>query len=520
MIQRYSLRTKLLAGFSAVVLLMVGLGVYLITNIKSTDTSYSNMVTNNVVPVESAGRARTYMWRIKANLGMLIDEHDPSARAVLKKDIDDSKSGFKTEVDTIKSTQLPEEKPWLDDLDKNWAATLTAYDNVAALSDAGKTEQATGALHAADSTFLVARDALAKDFDFNTTQQNKINANNTKMTKRSVVLAYIVLGFASAMGLVLAWLIARHIGAAVRRSSENMDISAESLSAVAEQMSANAEETAAQTQVVAATIEEFTANMSSVAAAVEEMEVTVREIAENATSASQVAANAVSTVENTNQQVAALGESSNEIGKVIEVINSIAEQTNLLALNATIEAARAGEAGKGFAVVANEVKELAKETASATQEIKSRIENIQRDSESAVGAMGEIANIISTINTMQSTIAVAVEEQTATTGEISRNVSQAAEGSEEVSRSIAHVAAAATDTSKGAVATKEVAFTVTNEAASLKAVLEGVKTSQGSVYSVASDHVLRPRRDFTQAHDRSTPAPEDVARQSVEYIEQ
>ena len=152
--------------------------------------------------------------------------------------------------------------------------------------------------------------------------------------------------------------------------------------------------------------------------------------------------------------MAKLGASSAEIGKVIKVITSIAEQTNLLALNATIEAARAGEAGKGFAVVANEVKELAKETAAATEDIGQKIEAIQGDTQAAVGAIDEISTIIAQINDIQNTIASAVEEQTATTNEITRNVTEAATGANEIAASITGVAQAAHDTSSGAASTQ------------------------------------------------------------------
>ncbi len=168
----------------------------------------------------------------------------------------------------------------------------------------------------------------------------------------------------------------------------------------------------------------------------------------SANDAARVASQAVGIVETTNESVAKLGASSQEIGNVVKVITSIAEQTNLLALNATIEAARAGEAGKGFAVVANEVKELAQETARATEDIARRVEAIQADTGGAVEAIGEIATIIASINDYQLTIASAVEEQTATTNEMARNVAEASTGSGEIATNISGVAAAADTTTQ------------------------------------------------------------------------
>ena len=162
--------------------------------------------------------------------------------------------------------------------------------------------------------------------------------------------------------------------------------------------------------------------MSIVATSTEEMQASIREISKAANESAAVARNAVGAAESANATVQRLGESSVGIGKVIKVITSIAQQTNLLALNATIEAARAGEAGKGFAVVANEVKELAKGTARATEEIGQKIEAIQNDTRSAVAAIAQIRNIIKEINDISNNIAAAVEEQTVTTNEISRNV--------------------------------------------------------------------------------------------------
>jgi len=157
-----------------------------------------------------------------------------------------------------------------------------------------------------------------------------------------------------------------------------------------------------------------------------------------------------------------------EIGKVIKVITSIAQQTNLLALNATIEAARAGEAGKGFAVVANEVKELAKETAKATEEIGQKIEAIQSDTKGAVRAIGEISGIINQINDISNNIASAVEEQTVTTNEIGRNVGEAAKGTSEIAKNIGGVAVAAQNTTRGAADMQKAAQSLSGMAAQLQ----------------------------------------------------
>jgi methyl-accepting chemotaxis protein len=240
----------------------------------------------------------------------------------------------------------------------------------------------------------------------------------------------------------------------LRVSATTLASSAEELSATSTQMGASAEETAVQANAVSAAAEQVSANVNTVAASTEEMSASIREIAGNATEAAGVATRAVGTAHDATETVAKLGTSSAEIGEVIKVITEIAEQTNLLALNATIEAARAGEAGKGFAVVANEVKELAKATATATDEIGQRIVAIQGDARAAVVAIDEISDVIARISDIQNSIASAVEQQTATTNEITRHVTEAATGANEIAASITGVAQAAHDTSSGAASTQ------------------------------------------------------------------
>jgi methyl-accepting chemotaxis protein len=261
----------------------------------------------------------------------------------------------------------------------------------------------------------------------------------------------------------------------LRKSMSNISGTAQSLadasgnlSSVSQQMAGNAEETTAQANVVSAASEEISRNVQTVATGSEEMNSSIREISHNAQEAAKVAASAVTVAEKTNETVGKLGTSSAEIGEVVKVINSIAEQTNLLALNATIEAARAGEAGKGFAVVANEVKELANQTGKATEEISGKIQAIQSDTQGAVDAIAEISQVINQINDISNTIASAVEEQTATTAEIGRNVGEAAKGSSEINQNIAGVAQAADNTSQGVSQAQDAAQQLSQMAEDLK----------------------------------------------------
>jgi methyl-accepting chemotaxis protein len=244
--------------------------------------------------------------------------------------------------------------------------------------------------------------------------------------------------------------------------------SSEELSATSSQLSANAEHSAARAQTASATAEVVGSNVRVVADGAEELSASIREISSQATEATRVAAEASSKAAVAQAAMADLGASSAEVGEVVKVITSIAEQTSLLALNATIESARAGEAGKGFAVVANEVKDLARATADATEAVASKVAAIQADAQRAMAATTEINEVIDGVHAISASIASAVEQQTATTNEIHRSVTEAASGTSAIAHSAADVAEAAAETTGGAGNALEAARSLAGMASELE----------------------------------------------------
>ncbi|GAB96701.1 methyl-accepting chemotaxis protein [Kineosphaera limosa] len=245
----------------------------------------------------------------------------------------------------------------------------------------------------------------------------------------------------------------------------------EQLKDVSQQVGSGSEQAASRLGVASGSADSVTQRIQTVAAGTEEMTTSIREISRSANDAAGIAAQAVHVADSTNATVAKLGESSIEIGNVVKTITSIAEQTNLLALNATIEAARAGEAGKGFAVVANEVKDLAQETSKATEDIGRRVEAIQLDTEAAVAAISEISAIISQINDSQATIASAVEEQTATTNEMGRNVGEATKVARLITGELSSASSAAGNSTGAAATTEQAATELAARAADLRSLV-------------------------------------------------
>ena len=262
----------------------------------------------------------------------------------------------------------------------------------------------------------------------------------------------------------------------IKEGTETLASSSTELASIAEQMSQSTQQTSGKSDAVSKASEEMSSNMRSVAsaaeqsstnismmaAATEEMTATINEIAQNTEQARSISGKAVSRSKETTRRIEDLGIAARQISKVTETITEISEQTNLLALNATIEAARAGEAGKGFAVVANEIKELAKQTADATQEVKTRIDTIQNSTDGTVADIEQIASIISEMNDMVTTIASAIEEQSAATSEINTNVSQASQGIQEVTENVAQSAGVTEEIARDITEVDQAAIEMTN----------------------------------------------------------
>lgn len=260
----------------------------------------------------------------------------------------------------------------------------------------------------------------------------------------------------------------------ISEASRHLSAAAAELNATATQMTGNATKSTKEAHQVAGASEEVARGVQTVATNTEEMSASINEIARNANEASAAANSTVRQSESTNNTINKLGQSSLEIGNVIKVISSIAQQTNLLALNATIEAARAGDAGRGFAVVANEVKELAKQTAQATEDITNKIGTIQRDTSTAVDAIGNITESIRRLNGIASAIAASVEEQQATTNEVARVVQESSRGVQSISDSVKIVSTASNETQIGATQVLDAARSLGQLAEKLEALVKQI----------------------------------------------
>jgi methyl-accepting chemotaxis protein len=492
-------RTKILAAVLIVAAIGAMIGLFAVSRMSQLNVKTGEVYKYNL-ELSATGQLRNAFNRTRINSLDRILARDDAARAKGADALHTSEAEAAAAVTAYQSFDVePGRAQELAAFDQAWRKYVSLVENkIVPLSDRGdlaaiakiRSEQVTPLLNSMRGNL----DALA-EMTVVKSAAAKQEAHDTYASARTLVLLLIVC--ATSLGVVLALYVASLIIGPLRRVSEvlravatgdltqtvnlssrdeiglmataldeanrrtretivavagnatALSSSSEEMSATSNQIASTAEETSAQAQTVSAAAEEISRSVESVAAASEEMGTSIQEIARNANNAAAVAAEAVSIASATNDTVTKLGESSIEIGNVIKTITSIAEQTNLLALNATIEAARAGEAGKGFAVVATEVKELAQETARATEDIASRVQAIQKDTVGAVEAIARISSVIGRISEFQTTIAAAVEEQTATTDETNRNVADASTGVQEIATNITGVADSARLTSQG-----------------------------------------------------------------------
>lgn len=407
------------------------------------------------------------------------------ARAALNA-VNEDGDGLKSELTENQDIRLTTEiAKSVDDL----AADVNKYVEIArSIAETAQTnnQNARGQMPA----FMEQFEKLKTDLDANSDVIETAGANQREAAADlATKCKFAIIGlavFAMAVFAVVSRTIVRSVLRSVEADKDRVRDASWTIANMSRSVGEQASLARSQTSSLVESGEEVNASVATLASAVEEMGASIAEIANSAGNAAEVAATAMSQVERTTDVVGQLGDSSSEIGRVLDAITSIAEQTNLLALNATIEAARAGDAGKGFAVVANEVKELAKETARATEEIGARVGAIQSDTHHAVEAIAEISTVMTQINDFQNTIASAVEEQTATTQEIAGSLSHVADLTERSRASIDEVARVTEQAADTARQSEQIASALNGR--------EGRVDSDAAATTIGAYRIPQPRR--------------------------
>ena len=494
-----SVNAKISAAVGVASLVALVVGVTGLISLGKASASAQLIYRSNVASIEAAGQIKGSVTQARVDLANQALSPDAASLAKFTNAFTADLQAFDTAMTAYRGESPAGDPATIDDLQTNWTAYVKiAQDEM--LPAGARHDVATWAALRGAKVLPVMTKIYADVASLDTAERAHAAANAAAATSsyhRSRTQSIIILVIGLAVALALGSLVSRRIvqsllkvthvcdglaagdltrtsglatrdepgrmGRALdtavirlRQTIATIDGSAASLAGASEQMTgtatqiaASAEETTAQAQTVSAAAEQVSRSVETVSAGSEQMGASIREISQNAAEAARVAAEAVTLTAATSATMGKLGASSTEIGNVVKTITAIAEQTNLLALNATIEAARAGELGKGFAVVASEVKDLAQETARATEDISKRVDAIQADTSGAVTAIEEISTVIARISEFQTTIASAVEEQTATTAEMNRSVSEAAGGTGEIAQNITGVAEAARLTSQG-----------------------------------------------------------------------
>jgi methyl-accepting chemotaxis protein len=490
---------KLLAGFAVVAALTVAVGIVGLTRVNSLDTAVSSMYVNSTTAISDLSQIRSEFAQARIQ-GMLAGlDGTPSGVAKIAVAWQSHLDAIAKSADAYRATDLTGREEQLAAFDQGLAEYRRVAPHLWPLAVAGNlrafeqyrsdvvSPPATKATTALDKLAgiedAVARQSLA--------QANE-GAARSRVLIMSMIVACVLASLALAFGLgrmiagplkktvtVLERLAAGHLDQEIAtggrdeagqmsaalaaalgalsgvmrqigETSQVLAASAEEFSAVSGELTAASSSVTDGAGAASAAAQQVSASVQTVAAGTEEMSASIAEIARSATDASQIAQEAVQVAGQTTANVDRLGQASEQIGEIIKSIEAIAGQTNLLALNATIEAARAGESGKGFAVVATEVKDLARETATATQNISGLISAIQSETRAAIDSMERISSVVGRINGAQATIAGAVEEQTAVTQDIARNVAEAAAGATSIASAVDDVAGQASHATTGA----------------------------------------------------------------------
>ncbi|WP_127507608.1 methyl-accepting chemotaxis protein [Actinoplanes solisilvae] len=511
---------KVLAAVGAAAIVALVVGITGLVALSHASASAQLIYTSNVASVKALGQIRSVISATRTDLAMHALSTTAATTAKFTEAFEADRQAFAAAMAAYRSSGPAGDPALMEQLQTDW----NAYIDVARakMLPAGERNalEEWARIRDTEATPIIAEinDSAAKLDAVETADaaKNATAARDSYTSNRAWAIGILAVGLTLALGLG-TWVARRIVGslgkvtvvcdgladgdltrttglttadeagrmgrsldtamARLRATVATIDASAASLSGAADRMTdttthiaSAAEETSVQAQAVSAAAEQVSRSVDSVSAGGEQMGASIREISQNAAEAARVASEAVTVTAATSATMGKLGESSAEIGNVIKTITSIAEQTNLLALNATIEAARAGDAGKGFAVVASEVKDLAQETARATEDISKRVEAIQADTSGAVAAIEEISVVIERISEFQTTIASAVEEQTATTAEMNRSVTEAAGGTGEIASNITGVAEAARLTSQSVSETQE----ATNDLARMSSELRSV----------------------------------------------